>query len=334
MRNSSTSSSRPLRPGLFLLCGALLLVLTSMLQGFLLDSIYNSNRACLGSAKTILFLGDSHCVSTFDPATDDRWTNVALNSEDTVQSAFKLKEILRHNPQITTIVYTLSPHNLADIRDTNLVGDSSAAIFDRYFRLLDREGRWYYATRNPTQAFRSYLVHCLAIPMEWDRHTLLLLVSPWRRLPYIGTFIPRHNQGESTYASCLAAINRHYYNEDTEAGISRYRLEGFHRLIMETESFNIRLIVVSTPVRSPYYDRIPQRFLRDYNDAIQQVRSAFPKVEFLDWQSALDLTDELFDDADHLNQEGANIVSRHIASVLDQSVLDGEQNHDDRILSR
>ena len=77
---------------------------------------------------------------------------------------------------------------------------------------------------------------------------------------------------------------------------------------------NIRLYLINTPVSDEYLSKIPEKFINHYYNIVEKLKS-IKNVKILDYHD-YQLPQNCYRDADHLNSNGAKIISEKIVSEM------------------
>jgi hypothetical protein len=106
----------------------------------------------LNEDTTTIILGDSHPQCGINDAILPHSKNFCEGSDTYFYSYVKLKNLLRHNPQIDTLILGYSYHNIEIGQDKWLVDDYlNSYKLPLYFFMFDRDDLNDYAQFNPTE---------------------------------------------------------------------------------------------------------------------------------------------------------------------------------------
>ena len=124
--------------------------------------------------------------------------------------------------------------------------------------------------------------------------------------PFIGYY---QHQTDSDVSNAEKSIQRHFYFQNKALSSSKTSLAHLDSIIQLCTLYNIKPILVTSPVHQSYFDNIP-----DIHKVTHQlVKEKFNKsnVIVLDFSQQF-YPDSLYCDADHLNSKGASKFSKII----------------------
>lgn len=321
----------------FVIAGSILFLFVGFFQLRVLHHfVYSDEALKLSPYKKILFIGDSHAMSAFNDSLIPNSFNASRNSESLFQTYNKLEALLKANPQITTVVLSFSPHNVAKQADEGIL------YGDRYWPVLNSDSRRFIAnalnnkllpanTGGGVRAYAQQLKHYLIVSyltIKWNwglpqslnnymdyfleakNNSAKIYYSPIFTLPYKST---HSNLDDNTIKK---TIHRHYGTQcDTTTVFS---INYFWKIIETCEKQDLKLVLVNTPQHQKYRSQIPEYNLKVYNHLVSAIQS---NVHYLDF-SDLPLADKYYGDGDHLNYNGNIIFSDIIAASI---LFDGKQ---------
>jgi hypothetical protein len=125
---------------------------------------------------------------------------------------------------------------------------------------------------------------------------------------FIGAY---SNTKVSRISDSLKAIERHYYRNDEELGISETSVNYLDSILDLCLKEKIKPILVNSPVHPSYYKHIPEKFIERFKSIEKQLlQKGIPMYNF----ERTFYEDSLYLNADHLNSYGAE---RFTKSLLD-----------------
>jgi len=273
----------------------------------------------LDKTDSVLFVGDSHAETAFDPRLVDNSDSLAKSGENYFYTYYKLKHILNSNPQVKTIVLGHSYHNMAKkYQDSFLTGDKASAS-EAYFWLIDEEGR-----KNLRPQGGGYLVNLLkyqyGIPLQFYRNSVVHKMMMGRKLQradfsFYGGYnsIDRSNLEQRLIEQ---KVSSYFYDTDGHyTGTSPVMIEYLDRIVDVCSRRGIRVYLVNLPLHPNYVKRVPDAAITDFSDVTASLHRKFPQLVVIDW-SRLKLDDPMYYDGDHVNARGAAMVSRMMAQEL------------------
>lgn len=287
----------------FFLKGALFVAI--LVSYFLINYSINKSIATKNPPvleATTLIMGDSHIMTALDPDQFYKAKNVAQEAEPYAATYFKLRELIKYN-RIDTLILGFSLQNLSEFNDQKFVDRFwSDELFDRIYPIVT----W--------NDLKNYEINTMSLVRSWVKN--MLLFPKQEQHPYLGKFSASKGMLSTIKQKPTAAINRHFYYNDHESGISlscQYYLDA---IIQIAHDHHIKLILVNTPLHASYRTLVPIKFAKDF----QQMESALTKkgVYIIDL-SSYPLPDDQFKDYDHVNGKGVAVVTGEVISRIKKS---------------
>jgi len=300
---------------LFLKKSLLFLFIGTFIVSFLflsINSIYNKrvDKLTLDMNISTLICGDSHPGCALDDKIIPDSTNISLSAECYYYTYHSLKKILNNDNNLKYILLGLSFSNFGENRDNRIYKTEEIKnMYPRYFLILENREKLSLLKKNPNGLLKStpYILKSAIITF--------LKANKYANYPFWGFFRDSKNTDLSD-KNIKAAINRHYYNTNSDLlqGFSALQLEYLLKIIDLCSKKNIRLYLINTPVSNEYFSKIPKKFINHYYNIVKKLK--FTKnVKILDYHN-YQLPKNCYGDADHLNSNGAKIFSEKIISEI------------------
>lgn len=246
----------------------------------------------------VLILGDSHFRRAMNPAYFQSAINVSQQGEPYVASLWKLKK-LQPIVQPDTVFIAFSPYNIAAFNDLKFVNPMWATMmFERYHSILDFKDLEKVDVNLKTY-YRVLLNEMGLLPNK----------NP---INYIGEFI-KEDDGINRTHNFKGVIDRHFYQEEKELGISETSVAYLDSLIQFCKRRNIEPILIGTPVHQRYYNLIPKMVQKRF--LIEKKRLENSGVTVID-KTADFYPDSCYLDADHLNSKGMKVFIEALSLKL------------------
>jgi hypothetical protein len=222
-------------------------------------------------------------------------------------SYVKLRELLRHNPQIDTVVLAYSYHNLAKSQDDWLLDDKTlVSKLNRYYFLMKRGEITHLLGINPRPVFGV-----MTTIFKTNIEALVEVLKGNFTLEYLNIgrylYLDRNKLDES-----LKRLAEEPEKPDEYSDIQK---EYLVKIRDYCAGRNIRLLLIKTPIH---------RALRDKHEKLKDeyyefLRENLGDVALLDY-GEFSVPDSCFSDVDHLNYKGARLFSNYI----EENRYDGE----------
>jgi hypothetical protein len=277
---------------------------------------------CRGQITT-LAIGDSHMATGFDPRFFSGSFNFALHGETYVYNYFKLKHILENNPQIRIVLLPLDFHSFSSWRADKSLRDFYWVRYANYLELgwLSREPLEY-MSKYIRGRFFPYLGEFAVLLGRPDRDEMTCRVP--RPEMVQGFMLKTGTCTKNRKKQALRRVRLHISGHKAfDEVVARY----FGKILELCAARGKTLVLIKFPVSEPYYRLATRRVARAevYRRADEMIRP-YRNVRVLDFQkSFFDRDRVLFDDPDHLNEAGAEILTLEIRRLLSgQTVGDRE----------
>jgi len=261
----------------------------------------------------ILVAGDSHTEAAIDPKWFPHSQNIAKSAENYFYTYYKLRHFLDKNPQIKLVVLGCSWHNFAqNYQEPFLFGDETNRTA-LYFPLLDQTGKstvrsWKY----------TYLV-------PWGKYTLGLPLKVYdERLLQRKLFGARLSREDFDYFGGYQVITSSnidpirinkklsiYFSDGST--ISPYMVQYLDGILKMCADRNVNIILINTPVHELYRRGVPPRMIHELDSLQARLKSQYANMTYIDY-SDLKLDAENYYDGDHVNQAGAEKVTRKLVT--------------------
>jgi len=244
----------------------------------------------------VLIVGDSHTRQSLNPEIFVSAQNISQPAEPYYVTYWKLKRLLTDS-SVDTVLLGFSHHNLSAFNDRKLSdGRWSAQMFRRIYPIEEFD-----SLQGIEIDFREFYR---------AKFRRMCLVPRWNHDAYIGDYRSWERTDLSTVDPVIA---RHFYYEDENVGVSETSLAFLDSIVALSARENVKLILVTPPVHSSYYERIPENFTVAFEEKKHELEGG--GIPVLDY-GRLAVPDDEFLNADHLNRKGATGFSRLVSARL------------------
>jgi hypothetical protein len=252
------------------------------------------------SDTKIIMLGHSHAECTYDDNIIQNFENFAISGESYFYTLPKVKEIVRHNPEIKTV--------FLEFTNNQITQEVEKWIFEEKYL------NYYYALYNPY--------------IETEDHLRLLCLNPSgcvSGVPIIMKDLMKKSYQKIKYPyeyGGFKAINgnlkeydqnkKNHENEDfvkIDHSISELQLVYLRKIIDLLENENIEIILIRSPQHKSYQGFSNEK---EYQSVLKK---EFPEVKYIDL-SDFPLTADQFRDPEHVNAQGAKLISEWINQIV------------------
>ena len=266
-----------------------IIVIFFLLVLFLFATTFKAKSFQIDETVEEIFVGDSHVRYAVDDSLLINSLNMGNSSESTYFSYFKLKQILKSNPNITTIYLGFSYHNISGYYDQYTFGRYSREIAPNYFFILPI---W-----EQLKMIEWNLKRFLHFKFSLLKSGVMTLVN---QNTFQGGFDNPHRNVAAREKIMNERLDFQYYTDGKINPFSNLNLTYFDKIVTLCHSQKVQLIILNTPLHSYYRSKIPAKYANKYNSLVSS-----KNVIVMDL-SQLDLPDYCFQpDGDLLSKEGS-----------------------------
>lgn len=260
-------------------------------------NLYLIKKSDLGITSATLIMGDSYTQTGIDENVISA-RNISQSAEPYYISYWKLKHILKYYTP-DSLILGYSYQNISTYNDIKLKDDRwSYELFDRNHAVFTQELFNSDLPVNWTQFFKVFYKNMCSYPKR-DHNT------------FLGEYEAYEAHDLSKYQE---AINRHYYTDGMDAGISEICVRYFNRIVDLCKEKDIQLVLVSMPTHPLYSQGVPDEFRTTLDSMSSSIASNILQLDY----SGVELHDSCFLNSNHLNRYGAELISAKLSSDLDQ----------------
>ena len=258
-------------------------------------TIYN-NPSIPIQETSVLIVGDSHPQKSLNPKYFNDAQNISQPAEPYILTYWKLKSIFKsYTPD--TLIIGLAPHNISQFNDLKFSNKKwSNEMFRRSY---------------PIQDFRNISNE---ISVDYSTYTKVL----WKQTAFYPKknhihFLGNYSNSKNTdVKDTKSAIERHYYDNGKELGVSESAVNYLDSIIDISSSKGIVLIMVSNPVHEHYLSNIPNAIMEKYDNLTKKY-----SINHIVYNKTKDIyPDSLYLNSDHLNEYGAKKFSIELSEYL------------------
>ena len=246
--------------------------------------------------RDVLIAGDSHPLKALDPALFESATNIGQFGEPYQLTFWKLRKLL---PAIdpSLVIVGFSQHNIAGYQDLKFAHSKwSSEMFSRSY-LLHRFNSDDPFEYDQTEYYRTLFTRMALIPRA--DHVL-----------YIGEY---ENTNRTELDDTMSMVNRHYYFEGREHGVSKTAANYLDSIVSLCQSNNTNVVLIGCPVHDQYFKQIPADVQKSYrNMADGYLKDGVPCWDY----TSKPYDDSHFLNIDHLNQRGAERFTSEVINRL------------------
>ena len=240
----------------------------------------------------ILILGDSHPMYSINENLVNHSLKQCSSGEPYFYSLLKLDLYKSIHPDITTLILGISYHSFNKNVDARI--DTYSSYMSIYPKIKHIK---------PLVKIEDYLSLKTRLKVSFGYKFGIPSKDCIAELK--NEFIGFESFGEPTL---INTINRHYYTHSGNINdLSSIQIKVIDYIVQYCKKSNITLVLYNAPVRKEYLASIPYLFIQT-TDSIANSYTDNKHIYYLN-HTDYPLSDTCFSDYDHLNMNGANIIT-------------------------
>lgn len=304
---------------------------------YYLKRVYSEKAFRLPANVNTVFFGDSHANTSFDSDIIGNSFNASVESEIYFTTYFKIKSLIKSNPQIKNVVLSHAYHNLSFAYNKDILySDKYYSLFDRWGKeiihsaangqLLEYKygpfnsffSRWFAYLEHFVNSNFIRLKYDLGVPVNLTDY-LNFYISILRnnlKLNEFPLYPGNYRSDKSNLKESLTnkLINLHYYIEG-EVGASEILIKSINKMAEECFEKKVTFVLINTPIHSSFKSKIPEYYIKLYDSVLVNLQGKYNNIRYFDF-STIDYPDSLFGDGDHLNAHGMERFSNEIKNLF------------------
>lgn len=265
---------------------------------YLINKYIISSQSPYPSEVNILISGDSHLQKSLNPSEFNSAISNAQTAEPYISTFWKLKHLLKQT-KVDTLILGFSHHNISAFNDLKFIDKKwSKEMYKRIFLIQDFQSLKP-SLYNKKEFYKTYFKNMCSYPN----------LNPFN---FTGGF---ENFDKSVIEDFQKAINRHYFIDGKDAGVSDLSISYLDSIVNLSAALDIKLILIGSPVHKNYLNRIPPYITNRYNKEKERLEAL--DVTIYDF-SNLNYPDKYYLNSDHLNTNGSIKFSSDLKKIIQQ----------------
>jgi hypothetical protein len=250
-----------------------------------------------------LIIGDSHTEIGINDQLIPNSINISQTSEGYIYSYYKLKTVLKNNPNIKIILLGCSYHNFSSYYDDPVMGEYSPTVSSRYFFIIPWKEKLRILNKN-----KKNLVFEIRKILENGFRNLF---SKTGNYSFLGGFKSFSTDKALNENSIKKRISGQYYSSGQLTGFSQMNKSYFLKIIDLCRESNLTIKLLNTPLHKTYLDQVPKKFKDHYYNLVKE-----NKLNIIEFDS-LHLDNSCFlPDGDHVSIKGSTLTSKFLRDFL------------------
>lgn len=282
----------------YILCFALLLLaFYGILWGHYVIGM-NKYSFELPKSKTILLLGDSQTQADIDDSICSMVHNVSLAHDGYLTMYKRLQLYVEANPQIDTIMLSLTPHTVSPVKDDFYHNFGYVEETTKHYLPYFSASEWWVLLKNDAADVFS----ALCTPFKYYMHPSENNIKQMGYFEVADYSHLKQDIEDGAVRLIPDSVEVDYGNDIT--------LDYLHKIVDYCNAKALTLIGINTPV---YHG---EKYF-DMNNYKALLASEFRDVEVWDYMN-MDIDDDCRRDVNHLNRKGATMFSNELLKRLIQ----------------
>ncbi|MGL5937571.1 MAG: hypothetical protein ACRCY5_02465 [Phocaeicola sp.] len=266
---------------------------------------------------TLLALGDSHVECTLDPAYFPEMVNRASSSEALLYSYSKLKFYKERNPQISVILLSYNYFLLGEWREDATHGKLRDLMYSRFLPLLRNQPEILSELKDNFLS-APFIVNYFNLPTKkiFNKQLHQTLLNTDNSWSFEGGFRPTFKAGISK-ADLQETIKYHYgtfKKDDPKAYFGNSQIAILDKMMAYCKEQQIKIVLFNAPTHQAYNKLISEE-VRIYADSVAANICGKHGAVYLDMHE-YHLPDSMYRDYDHLNSNGAKVITPLVRDTL------------------
>ncbi len=260
----------------------------------------------LNQNKKSIVMGNSHSELAFNDSLITGLKNISQSGESYFYTYVKAKQVLKQNPQITTVFIEFTNYAITSVIDEQIWSDKYINYrYPNYSAFMEWEERMLLAKNN----LKAVIA---ATPITLKKQASRIIHNNYNYTSVTGGYYFTKENKLNINIIIDDTLSEYKKKQINTAAI--YNLSYLEKIVELCEENNIKLYFI----RSPLHEK--SLYLANEPLFLKIKKKRFPNVEFLDFKD-FPLEDNEFRDTDHLNNLGAKKFSLWFNQILVENDL-------------
>ncbi|MCB9227341.1 MAG: hypothetical protein H6578_09275 [Chitinophagales bacterium] len=244
-----------------------------------------------------VFIGDSHIQKDINDALIGKAINIGERAEATFYSYYKLKYLLKNNPNIKEVYLGFSYHNISNYYDPFVKGEYSLTTAPKYYYLLPNKTKFSLLLDN----YYHVSFYKSVVKVGFD-------ILKGKEKPYKGKYLNKYSNTHADKKIMDKRLKFQYYDANGEInGFSNISIEYLKKIQLLCKEYKVEFYVLNTPLHAYYKSKVPIKFIDKYNTVLKENR-----MQELFYGTLIFEEKDFIPDGDHLSTEGAVVFSNYL----------------------
>ncbi len=251
--------------------------------------------------KDVVVVGDSHSEQSINTKLTSNWANYSQGAEPLPFNCSKFIQIHKHNLSCKNLIIGINYHSFSNTYVTSGINEVQN-VFSAY-PFVYNELIMLPTNINKTVYFKAYFAYDCGLLQSKG----IISKIKHQYFRHKNLFISQSELNTSTNDLDWKKRLIGHYGDSINQVISNCAISNLFLLKNYCLQHKIRLILYNAPIHKDYYNHIPSKFIQ-ITDSIANQLVDHKNVFYINY-SQYQLPDSCFYDCDHLNMNGANIIT-------------------------
>lgn len=275
------------------------------------------NAVLLPNGSSVLAVGHSHIECSLDPIFFPGLINQAKSSEQPLYSIAKANLFIQHNPTIKTIILAWSYFGLDT--PTKIIQETGYDPFSIYFPILIDSPLIceLYRKDNTAYFFKNYIISKFGFPSKklindyfHNKNRLQI------KLDFEGCFLNEYKAAldKDDLSKKVGNKNKDFPLSEIRNYIDPIAQKNLENFFSESQKKGIKVVIFNAPTHKDYNNSFHPRIIETMDNFATELCEKY-NMTYIDFHT-YPLPDSMFRDYNHINTEGAKIITPLLRDTL------------------
>jgi len=204
-----------------------------------------------------LIVGDSHTQASINDKLILNSKNISQKLEGLLLTYYKLKMLLPNNHQVDTIFLGIGYHNFSNYKHEF---QNSPEVISWYFFIMPRDAQITLLTES-----KDIFPVLQKIIIEGSENW----VCSVNEYEFLGGYEPYSTPIKLSDATVDRRISHLFYVDGNETDLFEENILYFGKIVELCKEMNIKLILLNTPMHAGYKQKVPFKFINEFNRIVK-----------------------------------------------------------------
>ncbi|MGL5015771.1 MAG: D-alanyl-lipoteichoic acid biosynthesis protein DltD [Bacteroidales bacterium] len=274
------------------------------------------NALQLSDSISVIAVGHSHIECSLDPNYFPEMVNRAKSSEGRLYSISKARFYLENNPHLKCVILPWSFFNAGG--GLNFREEDNYDPFRIYFPLLVQSNRVFEYLNNENIGYfvKHYISNKFGLPAKSLINGVFHDSMRNSSVEFVGGFLSEFKASieKDDLRRKVGSLGVNVDDQYLSALINIHERESLDNFLSICKATNVNVIIFNAPTHRDYNNAIDSRIKSKMNEWANETCSKYG-MHYIDWHDYY-LPDSMFRDYNHINTEGAKVVTPMLRDTL------------------